>query len=282
MTQQNNAQGKNPGYEQFSKLSKHLTNKTTNLHEYERFQQLSRTKNPLAHEKLLKKYRVHQDFLGKQCALMTNPREKAKAQYNLAFAYEKGIPLLKDIDLAVCWYRKSAENNYGPAQHTLALLYMNGDGGVEKNESLAVQWCRQAADNEMPVSEARFNLARMYQKGFGCVQKNLQEAINYYTLASEQGSHKASYNLGCIYINREGFLSEKDNRETIRTALAYFETASLQGSKEALGAINKIYTAMPQLKPRYLQERESAAVSAPAVSTPVSGMRRTKTMHLTY
>ena len=41
------------------------------------------------------------------------------AQYNLALVYENGDGIVQDIDQAIYWYRKSAEQGYQSARNKL-------------------------------------------------------------------------------------------------------------------------------------------------------------------
>ena len=47
------------------------------------------------------------------------------AQYNLAIKYEKGSGTEKDLDQAIYWYKKSAEQGYSYAQKELKNLIKN-------------------------------------------------------------------------------------------------------------------------------------------------------------
>ena len=48
-------------------------------------------------------------------------------------------------------------------------MYENG-WGVDKNDSSAVQWYREAA--EQGYDDAQFNLVMMYENGWGVVKNN--------------------------------------------------------------------------------------------------------------
>jgi TPR repeat protein len=57
----------------------------------------------------------------------------AEAQNFLAFCYEKGDGVAKDLAQAVSWYRKSAEQGNAMAQNKLGFYYYNGEV-VARNE----------------------------------------------------------------------------------------------------------------------------------------------------
>ena len=64
--------------------------------------------------------------------------------YNLARLYE--FAEQPDMEQAVLWYKKSAENGYANATVKLALLYIDGDG-VEKDEKKGFEMLQAEAAN---------------------------------------------------------------------------------------------------------------------------------------
>jgi len=69
----------------------------------------------------------------------------APAQYKLGLAYAYGQGADKDPAAAAEWYKKSAAQGYALAQRTLATLYMSGEG-IEQNKPLALAWYDILAD----------------------------------------------------------------------------------------------------------------------------------------
>lgn len=63
----------------------------------------------------------------------------AKAQYNLAYCYEYGDGVVQDIDKAIYWYKKAAEQEFVPAQVSLGNIYYYGEG-VEQDLQQAAEW----------------------------------------------------------------------------------------------------------------------------------------------
>lgn len=49
-------------------------------------------------------------------------------QYNFGIACIKGAGLPINMQRAIHWLTKSANQNYSKAQHTLALIFLEGDG----------------------------------------------------------------------------------------------------------------------------------------------------------
>ena len=68
----------------------------------------------------------------------------AEAQYFVGQIFEKGLGTTPDHGAAAEWYRKAAEQDYGPAQIGLGYLYEEGLG-VEQDDVQALNWYRKAA-----------------------------------------------------------------------------------------------------------------------------------------
>lgn len=65
------------------------------------------------------------------------------AQCNLGACYENGDWVEKNLEEAVKWYTKAANQGYAKAQYNLALSYDKGEG-VAKNDSEAMKWYLKA------------------------------------------------------------------------------------------------------------------------------------------
>lgn len=72
----------------------------------------------------------------------------ARAQHELGVCYSKeGMGLVVDDVQSVFWHRKAAEQNYAASQYALGLKYFYGFG-TGKDIAQALDWIRQAAINE--------------------------------------------------------------------------------------------------------------------------------------
>ncbi len=131
-----------------------------------------------------------------------------------------------DSETAVGWYRKSAKQDYAPAQYRLGEMYDDGRG-VAKNHDKAREWYKLAADQGMVEArfklnrhkkspsedpdrvvvddktraadrrqalagsvDAQIRLAKMYDKGLG-VPKDYVKAYAWYNIAASQGNAAA-------------------------------------------------------------------------------------------
>ena len=151
-----------------------------------------------------------------------NPKDP-KEQYSLALCYQSGKGVEKNLEKAVYWCNKAAEQGYSQAQHSLAACYHNGTG-VNQDLQKAVYWYTKAA--EQGNSYAQTNLGVCYDSGTG-VSKDLQKAVYWFTKAAEQGIDKAQFNLGLAYRHGEGV------KQDFEKAVYWYTKAAEQGNADA-------------------------------------------------
>jgi TPR repeat protein len=84
-------------------------------------------------------------------------------------------------------------------------MYANGNGVLE-NDKAAVEWLTLAA--EQGYADSQHNLGAMYDHGEG-VPENDKTAVKWYTLAAEQGYAEAQFYLGRAYEFGDGVLTNK-------------------------------------------------------------------------
>jgi TPR repeat protein len=115
---------------------------------------------------------------------------------------------------AIEWYRKAADQGYGPAQFNLGDMYDDPRfyrGLVPQDYIEAAKWYRRAA--EQGFAPAQCNLGVMHDKGKG-VSQDYAEAVKWYRKAAEQNNRSAQFNLGLKYTQGQGV--PKDNIEAAR------------------------------------------------------------------
>ncbi len=81
----------------------------------------------------------------------------AAAQYNIAMMYANGEAVNVDYQQAVYWFRKSASQQFAPAQYRLGELYFFGMGGLPEDTKTAGRLFKAAAEQGDP--DAQVNLA---------------------------------------------------------------------------------------------------------------------------
>jgi hypothetical protein len=111
----------------------------------------------------------------------------AKAQYQLGMAYFKGAGVERDLQLALKWIEKAAEQSYGEAQYTLGAMYHGGRGALQ-SFPLAHKWFERAAQQNH--AEAQFSLGVMYRNGQG-IPVDKSKAYIWFNLAAAQGHERA-------------------------------------------------------------------------------------------
>ncbi|WP_299200851.1 hypothetical protein [uncultured Amphritea sp.] len=112
------------------------------------------------------------------------------ACYNLATLYERGDVVPQDLPLAFHWYLKGAEQEHLASQLKTGINYLKG-AGTEQNLSQARHWLTIAADKG--DQSARITLAALLKSS------DPQQAMTLFQLAAQQGSSYAHYQLALLY-----------------------------------------------------------------------------------
>jgi TPR repeat protein len=115
----------------------------------------------------------------------------AKAQASMAWMYQTGNGVKKDLSKALELYRKAADQEHSIAQNNLGVFYEKGIV-VPVDEKEAAKWYRKAA--EVGYSYAQYNLGMLYVEGRG-VEQDLKEAKYWLRIASRQGVNLATEEL---------------------------------------------------------------------------------------
>ncbi|MDH2420332.1 tetratricopeptide repeat protein [Cobetia amphilecti] len=89
------------------------------------------------------------------------------ATYALAVQYYRGDCVTKDYDLALQYFKRSAESGYGLAQKKLGQAYWGKtlDGLVEENDKKALYWLEKAG--AYGDEESAGNVSYFYREGVG-------------------------------------------------------------------------------------------------------------------
>ena len=111
----------------------------------------------------------------------------ADAQYGLGVAYFEGKGVSPNLETAVSWFLKAANQQHLYAMFNVGTAYWIGRG-IEKNRQEAVFWWRNAAHDGLP--NAQYNLGLAYYKGEeGVLEKDNDKAHHWLTSAASQ-QHK--------------------------------------------------------------------------------------------
>ena len=167
----------------------------------------------------------------------------------LGIKYSDGDAIPKDMNKAIEYFKKAAEQGDANAQFNLALHYHNGEG-LAQDISKAIEWYTKAAEqgnsgaqlslNNIEIkmnkesasqgdTKAMIALGDYYQK-----RGRKRQAIDWYTKAAEQGDSDAQYILGLCY--------EKGNCVPLNKskAVEWYRKAAKQRNKDATEALRNL------------------------------------------
>lgn len=105
------------------------------------------------------------------------------------------------------WTLKLADAGNPIGMDMLCELMMNGENGLERNQTNALQWCLRGA--QMGYGDAMFMLAGMYAAGIG-TNKDEVKAVDWYRKGAEAGSPKAMQALASKYVDGKGGLPKDE------------------------------------------------------------------------
>jgi len=187
---------------------------------------------------------------------------QAKAQYNLGLMYANGVGVEQDVERALHWYHKAANQGYSPAQYILAGKYANGQG-LNRDLKQALTWYLKAS--ERGNSRALFKLGQMlsvpqdelaqncYRQAAekGVVEAQVMvaasvaaatpdaadqgQAFAWYQKAAESGLPSAQYIVGTY------FESGKAGPADLQQAIAWYRKAARQGFAPAQTQLGLMY-----------------------------------------
>lgn len=133
------------------------------------------------------------------------------SQYCLASMYYEGMGTVQDVDMAISWYEKAAEQNNIQAQNKLGDIYAK-----KRFYSSACKWYKKAANNGDEY--AQFQCASMYY-----YMEAYEEALEWLKPLADSGNPKAQYNCGVAY----------EHMHMRYEARKWYKEATANGSKMA-------------------------------------------------
>lgn len=160
-----------------------------------------------------------------------------------AHEYRDGSSKTKpQIKKAVEWYEKAVQKNNAEAMFNLAMIYIeNPQFKVSTDRIISLLETASAANPKNPITgetvgvkEAQHSLANLYREGV-LIPSNLTKAIEYYTMACNNGSHWSANDLGIIYMNSEKKDLDKSEK--------YLKMAISLGSQNARSNLTRLYIA---------------------------------------
>ena len=114
---------------------------------------------------------------------------------------------------AYCVLKPYAESGDAEAQYNIGWMYLNGYG-LAMNDSLALEWWQRASDQG--YTDATFSIAMLYSLGEGKVRKDMEQAIDYYLMAVEDGHEDAIMIVRSMLARNDKAIRER-KQEIIKT-----------------------------------------------------------------
>ncbi len=155
----------------------------------------------------------------------------AIADYALAHIYAKGLGITADINQAMQYYQKAANENFALAYEPLGDFYLQFNDDSKK-VSDALLLFQRAANEDIP--SAQYKLGYMYESALG-VKQDYETAKFWYQRAANNQLMKANLALGLLYEN--GLGADKDNLK----AYDYYRIAAESGNVIAQNAVARAF-----------------------------------------
>lgn len=129
---------------------------------------------------------------------------------NLAWMYQNGYGVEKDVDKAIDWYLMSAYLGNDQAMINLGNLYEFSEG-VKQNDSKAFLWYQQAAELGNPTG--LFNYANMLHHGRGTSQ-NKEKAYEIFSFLYKENIPNTAFYMGLYH--QEGWCIKQDYKKALK------------------------------------------------------------------
>ncbi|QCK16702.1 tetratricopeptide repeat protein [Mangrovivirga cuniculi] len=152
----------------------------------------------------------------------------SEAQFFLGKMYANGKGEAKDIDKALKYYRKAADQGNAKAMNNIGVQYYSGKN-IPQDYAKAIYWWEKASELGNQVSTR--NLGVVYRFGRG-VDKDLLKASNYFNDAVDNGNYKAYLDLGYMH---------ESEMEDYQSAMIYFSYAAKNGVAAGFKEMGDVY-----------------------------------------
>ena len=157
----------------------------------------------------------------------------AIAQYNLAMMYSNGESVYVDYQQAVYWFKKSAKQDFAPAQYRLGELYYFEKGGLPRDLDKAIALFTKAAIQNDP--DAQMNLAMLTGSGEG-LALDTNKALLLMKKAGEGGNSSAHEFYNMLVASADGkFTAVQQQRYWLEKAAEL----GISEAREALEITNR-------------------------------------------
>jgi TPR repeat protein len=177
---------------------------------------------------------------------------EARAQMSLGLAFYRGDEAPADMQRAVTWFRKAADQGYAPAEAMLASLYAEG-AGVPFDSRQSINWLRRAAVHGLP--QAQVALGKAHDDGKD-VARDPREAARWFQAAAAQGDAEGQRLLGEAYLQGKGVAQDAGK------AVELLRTAAEKGDAGAEDDLGRLYEDGAMLPPNLVEARKWFVLAA--------------------
>ena len=119
------------------------------------------------------------------------------AIYGMGMAYQYGMYVEPDSSEALRWYQLGAEKGDSACQCNLGALYVRDDD--KRDIDLALKWITKSAEQKWPLG--LYNLGYIHDALLEDTKENKVKALSNYILAARRGEPNAHFRLGLFYAN---------------------------------------------------------------------------------
>ena len=159
-------------------------------------------------------------------------KEDQAAMLEVAQAYRRGYPILKNEAQALEWYQKvwdKSDHKSSQAAWELSDMYYKGEG-TEANEQKGAEFLAAAA--ELKDSQAQYLLG---EYAYTDDPARMEDAFAWFSNAAAQGHVKAQYMTGFMLFQGQG------TAKSVPLAIRFFEQAAEQNDPSAQYVLGQIY-----------------------------------------
>lgn len=154
----------------------------------------------------------------------------SNGQNNLAWRYQNGIGVEKDLDKAIVWYKKAIDQGLPSAMNNLGTLYLyEKDPRMQPFRNLAAELFKSSAN--LGWKNGMFTFGQLCED-----QKKYTTMMEYYEKAAAKGYAPALRSIGWIYQHGQ-FGFQKD----VEKALEYYKKAEKKMDEKTFLALGEIY-----------------------------------------
>lgn len=159
--------------------------------------------------------------------------QRGNARYMLGLMYSKGDGVLQDVNKALDYWNKAADDGNPGALFQLGRASLDGSLGMREDVASGIALLEQAANKGS--QDASMLLGRMYARGNG-VEQDMERAMKWYGQAAAAGNAHAQYILGMACLEGAGVPVDE------RKAFSWLQMAAGQEHVDAMMMLSACYS----------------------------------------